>query len=477
MLTAAVVLLIAWGALAFGSVYPWAYTPLLAGCAATGAVALFVHRARRLPDPTRVAVTAAIVVIAAGSLQVIPLPPALLDTLSPASATFLDSHDLGYVFGATADPAETETVDARRSWHPLSLAPRDTLVGLGVLAAFTLLLAGMVKALSRSGSRRLTSSLVIFGVVLALVGIVQKAVLGDHAWAGMKIYGFWPPAHLLSTPFGPYVNKNHFAGWMLMGVPLALGFALGLAEQGMRSLQRDWRSVLLWFSSPQGGRLQLSVMGIVLMIASLLMTKSRSGLGGLVVVLIIMSIAAGRRFQSTRAGILAFGSLAAVFTIVFAIAGADLAARITDQSDAVDLRKNIWTDSATIFKDFPLAGTGLNTFGTAMTAYQTTQKDQHFQEAHNDYIQLLVEGGILLALPALVALVLLARAIRGRFTAGQDDTMTHWIRVGATTGLVAIALQALVEFSLQLPGNAAFAVVLLALALHETPQRRRRSAE
>ncbi len=54
--------------------------------------------------------------------------------------------------------------------------------------------------------------------------------------------------------------------------------------------------------------------------------------------------------------------------------------------------------------------------------------------------------------------------------------MTHWIRVGATTGLIAIALQSLVEFSLQMPGNAVFAVVLLALALHETPAHRRRSA-
>lgn len=487
MLTAAVVLLVAWGALAFGSVYPWAYIPLLTGCAVAGALALFVHRSRRLPAPTRLAVIALVAVIAAGAVQVIPLPPALLETVSPKTDAFLQNYDLRYAFGIDGDPADVDAAAASGStvggtakggtWHPLSLAPGDTLVGLGFLTAFTLLLAGLTLALSRSGARRLASSLVTFGVLLALVGIVQKALLGDHAWVGMKIYGFWQPTHLLSTPFGPYVNKNHFAGWMLMGLPMALGVALGLAEQGTRGIRGDWRSMLLWFSSPQGGRVQLALLSAILMVASLLMTKSRSGLGGLVLVLVIMSIAAGRRFRSAKAGLMAFGSLAAVFAIVFAMAGADVAARLSDQSDAVDLRKNIWSDSATIIRDFPLAGTGLNTFGTAMTAYQTTQKDQHFQEAHNDYLQVVVEGGILLAVPALIAMVLLVRAIGRRFAAGQDDPMTHWIRVGATTGLVAIALQALVEFSLQMPGNAAFAVVLLAVALHETPARRRHSSE
>ena len=233
----AAVLLVAWGALAFGAVYPWAYTPLLAGCALTGATALVVHRSRRLPDPTRLAVIGLLVVLAAGAVQLVPLPASVLDAVSPKTGAFLESYDLGYAFGSQGEPAETDSADSIRAWHPLSLAPRQTLVGLGLLAAFTLLLAGLTTALSRAGSRRLTASIVIFGVLLALIGIVQKAVLGDHAWGGMKIYGFWQPMHLLSTPFGPYVNKNHFAGWMLMGLPLALGLALGLAEQGLRSRQ------------------------------------------------------------------------------------------------------------------------------------------------------------------------------------------------------------------------------------------------
>src|SRR5215204_863501 len=460
MVTAAALALIAWGALAFGAVYPWAYTPLLAGCALVGALGLVVNRSRPLPSGIGATILALVAVLCAGLLQVVPLPGAVLSAVSPSADAFLRSYNVGY----------------EAAWHPLSLDPRSTSIGLAFLAAFTLLLAGLTTALSRSGVRRLATLLVGFGVVLALVGIIQKATLGEHAWGGMKIYGFWTPANLLSTPFGPYVNKNHFAGWMLMGLPLSLGFALGLAERGTRHVSGGWRSVVLWISSPEGGRLQLTLFAIVFMGASLLMTKSRSGVGGLAIAVIIVSIVAGRRFGSARAGVAALATLAILFVVVLGFADADFANRVTNRMDAVELRKNIWSDSASVIRDFPLTGTGINTFGTAMVSYQTAQQDQHFQEAHNDYLQVLVEGGLLIAIPAAVALVLIVRAIYRRFTAGEDDTLTYWIRVGATTGLVAIAAQAFVEFSLQMPGNAAMAVVLLAIALHRPPARRSRSA-
>ena len=471
-------MLIAWGALAFGAVYPWAYTPLLLGCAAAGALGLFLHRAKPFSRMNQAVVVGLLCVAAAGVVQVIPLPAGVLKTVSPATDAFLRTYDLTYAFGGSVEDVSGSEGGAGGVWHPLSLDPRASLVGLGFLAAFTLLLAGLTRALSlsRSRVRRLAALIVAFGVLLALVGIVQKAMVGDHAWGGMKIYGFWAPANLLSTPFGPYVNKNHFAGWMLMALPLALGLAFGLAEQGIRHLQGGWRSAVLWLSSPDGGRVQLILLAALVMGASLLMTRSRSGVGGLVVAIVLLSVFAGRRFGSARAGLAAMASFAVLFFTVFVLAGADFAARIVNRLDAIELRRNIWTDSAAVLRDFPVAGTGLNTFGTAMIGYQTTQRDQHFQEAHNDYLQVLVEGGVLVALPALAAFLLTVRAIRRRFIAGDDDALTFWIRAGATVGLVAIAAQAFVEFSLQMPGNAALFVVLLAIALHDPPARRSRSA-
>ena len=108
--------------------------------------------------------------------------------------------------------------------------------------------------------------------MIALIGIIQKAVLGDQAWDGMKIYGFWEPRFKLTTPFGPFVNKNHFAGWMLMALPTALGYLLAQAEIGMRNVRPGWRHRFLWLSSPEGGRLQIAAFAVVVMAVSLMMT-------------------------------------------------------------------------------------------------------------------------------------------------------------------------------------------------------------
>jgi O-antigen ligase len=89
-------------------------------------------------------------------------------------------------------------------------------------------------------------------------------------------------------------------------------------------------------------------------------------------------------------------------------------------------------------------------------------------EAHNDYLQLLVEGGWLIAVPALVLMGLFGWQVRSRFREGRDDRTGYWIRLGAVTGIIAIAFQEIVEFSLQMPGNAAFFTILCAIAIRRT---------
>src|SRR6185436_16281006 len=65
----------------------------------------------------------------------------------------------------------------------------------------------------------------------------------------------------------------------------------------------------------------------------------------------------------------------------------------------LDGRLGLWQDTIRIVRDFPLTGTGLNTYGIAMLHYQTIQDGSQYIEAHNDYLQILAEGGLLLGLP------------------------------------------------------------------------------
>jgi O-antigen ligase len=106
-----------------------------------------------------------------------------------------------------------------------------------------------------------------------------------------------------------------------------------------------------------------------------------------------------------------------------------------------------------------------------MLFYQQHELAKHFSAAHNDYLQLAAEGGVLLTIPAALCAGAFILAVRRRFI--EDASVrTYWLRAGAVTGLTAIALQETVEFSLQMPGNAALFAVMCGIALHKGPERR-----
>jgi O-antigen ligase len=114
---------------------------------------------------------------------------------------------------------------------------------------------------------------------------------------------------------------------------------------------------------------------------------------------------------------------------------------------------------------FPLTGTGINTYPTVTPFFQAGLVPTPV-EAHSDYLQLAAEGGLLVGVPAVALVVLFAREVRRRFAAAGPSLTSYWLRVGAVAGLVAIAVQETVDFSLQLPGNAVMFAALCTIAVH-----------
>ena len=92
--------------------------------------------------------------------------------------------------------------------------------------------------------------------------------------------------------------------------------------------------------------------------------------------------------------------------------------------------------------------------------------------AHNDYLQLLAEGGFLVFVPATIAVVLLAVAVCRRVREASGDSYDYWVRAGAGVGLIAIGIQETVEFSLQIPANAFLFATLAAIAISPYSARR-----
>jgi O-antigen ligase len=460
--------LVAWGALAFGAVYPWAYWPLSAAAAATGVAALCRRPAMAGQVAPKALLLAIGCVALAMALQLIPLPRPLLSRLSPATDALLQEYNLPYAAAVT-------TGDAPERWrsHALSIRPEATGRSVALLTALTLLLAGLSRALHSGGLRRLSYRIVGVGLLLALIAIIQKVTI-----SGAEIYGFWKPEQPGTAPYGPFVNKHHFAGWMVMVLSLAMGVVLAGIARGMRNVKPDWRHRLLWLSSPDANAIVLTIVASLVMGLSVVLSLSRSGITAFALAIVVSAWLVARRQSSVSRRTVGAAYLGFVLVVAVGWGGLDAVARrfAAASWDDVGGRLDIWNDTVRVIKDVPLTGTGLNTFGEAMLEYQTLRRNSHFARTHNDYLQLAAEGGLLVVIPVMAAIVLFFREVRRRFREGADDLTTYWIRVGATTGLLAIALQEFVDFSLQMPGNAILFTVLAAIAIHRPATRHPRPA-
>jgi putative inorganic carbon (HCO3(-)) transporter len=446
------------GALAFGAVYPWAYVPLASICMSTGVAALGLLPRHRPPLGTIGPALAAVGVAIA--VQVVPLPVGVLDFISPHADAF-------------------SAADAAAATHrTISVSPSETLRGIALFVSFAVFFLGLARSISTAGAKVAVRILVAFGVVLALVGILQYVITRGAA-EELKIYGFWQPT-FHAAPFGPYVNRNHFAGWLIMVLPFALAGAYGAWEMGSAMALGALHDRITWLSSSSAAGTLLMGFAALVMGLALLMSQSRSGMMAFAIAVLLLTGLVIRRQPTAGSKVAVAALFALVLVVVASWAGIDRVgqrvATVRNDANTAGGRRMVWADALRVAHDFPIGGTGLNTFGTAMLLYQT-DRELHFEQAHNDYLQLAAEGGLLVALPVAVTIVVFAREVRRRFREAPRYGSTYWIRVGAVIGLLSIALQSLVEFSLQMPANAALFGIVAAIALHQSPNLRPAKAE
>jgi O-antigen ligase len=443
---------VAWGAFAFGAPYPWAYWPLAAASSLAGAIGLLLPSTTRRPlglTPLALAVAAFLVL---ALLQLIPLSPSLLAALSPHLAAALTNLFPEFAFGVNGA-------------HPLSVNPASTIAGIGLAASFALLMFGTARLLSLSGVRDFARELAIVGTCMAFVGVVQRPMFG------VRIYGFWVPRQG-GYPFGPFVDRNHFAGWMLLALPVVLGLILAVIAKRHGDQRDRIRDRVLWLGSADGSRWLLLCAAAAAMAFALMLTLSRSGITALVLACTVMGTLALRGQPTPLQRGVAIAVVLSVLVLCVSWIGAS---RILTQFQEVGTelvsRRSAWSEALAIFRQYPLTGTGLYTYDTIALLYLQQDFDHHLSAAHNDYLQLLAEGGMLLAIPFVACVVAFVAAVRRRFLE-EDSVTAYWIRAGAVTGLLAIALQEAGEFPLQMPGIACLCAVVCGIALHRAPRRR-----
>jgi O-antigen ligase len=219
-------------------------------------------------------------------------------------------------------------------------------------------------------------------------------------------------------------------------------------------------------SSAEANRVTLIAAGAMIMTVSLIWTMSRSGIISLACAVgCFLWLVARRRTLGGRHRAVIIALLGTLLLAALNWRGLDrIAAWFGDTKDLVD-RTAAWRDGWQVVRDFPMAGTGINTYADAMIFYQKHVLEFWMSRAHNDYLQLLAEGGLLVVIPATIVVVLLAVAVGRRVREARGDSYDYWVRAGAGVGLIAIGIQETVEFSLQIPANALLFATLAAVAI------------
>jgi O-antigen ligase len=368
-----------------------------------------------------------------GVWQITPLPGSLLATLSPAT-TELNARLL--------PPLEAGA--------SISLYPGGTQAYLLRLLGVVVLFAAVRSNVASAASfRRLAIVVLVNGFLLALVGLLQFF----SSPRNLIYWTFVSPAHV----FGPF-NRNDFA----FHNNLCIGLGIGLLLAGRMS------------ASPRGGPRRLAhdpaslwIGGaLVLMLTALALCLSRGGVLSLLgAVAIVAALTRGGRTWSAQVGVvvvllcLALG-LAAWF-------GLDEThgrmARLWKNDGPGDGRWQLWLQTAPYARDFPVWGTGFSTFAflERMSRGPRSGLDLVYDNAHNDYLNLLLEGGLVGLALGLAALGLAwVGAVRASWR--HRDQPVGGLALGGLLAMTTVALHSFVDYGLQLPAIAVLAAVLVA---------------
>ena len=302
--------------------------------------------------------------------------------------------------------------------------------------------------------------LTIFGFLLAVFGLIQY-----FTWNG-RYYWLREMSTGGLAVSGPFVNKNNFAGLMELIIPIPIGLVIS-------EVQRKTRLIYAFAS--------------VIMIVAAFASLSRGGIFSLTIGIFFMlalwfiySHPANRKHNPVsilKKISISVGLIAAVAVGTIWIAGESLSNRLTD-NNIVDSAENpntfirsrgwIWENSWSIFRENPWTGTGIGTFPTAFPNYSSGDgRDAGnferliLESAHNDYLQVLTDTGLVGAIILLGFLVILADYMRRIFSI--DDPVRAVIAIAASASILMLLIHSIFDFNLQITSNVLLFLVMTAL--------------
>jgi O-antigen ligase len=285
--------------------------------------------------------------------------------------------------------------------------------------------------------------LVALGFVASLIGIVQHFTFnGKMYWFREMKYG--------GVPFGPYVNRNHFAGFVELVVPP------GLAALVLRAERRDLMPLLAILT--------------LLPIGALFLAASRGGIIAFFCEIIVITLLVATRqkeLKTLTTGVVIL--LLAAAMVAWIGIGRSLE-RFSDYRsyEVTEVRRVEMTrDSWRIFLDHPLLGTGFGTLQQVFPRYETVYDGLVVDHAHDDYVELLANAGIVGGLLGAWFLALLFRE-GVRSLKANRGTMDLALHIGALAGCIGILIHSFADFNLHITANALIFLLIATLATSST---------
>jgi O-antigen ligase len=318
-------------------------------------------------------------------------------------------------------------------------------------------LAGAYLARSAVSRYRLLWSISGWAGILGMIAVLQYLTWNDKIlWIRDRPSG--------TRPLGPFVNPNQLAGYVEMGVLVAVGLALALIctkngkldLAGLRDaiLDRGWALPRLMCLAA------ITAFGI----AGLALTGSVGGWLALGSGLVFLLLAKRLRWALP---VLAVG--AAVVGIVVGLLGSLGPGAMEGEATPIvsgvinpssTQRMEAWARTLSLVRDYPITGTGLGTFEWSFPFYQRKGEWMYWSQAHNDYLQVLSEVGLVGAALLGWALIVFVRRIL-RPVLEQIATRPRWSSIAAAAAVFAMLVHSVVDFNLQNPANALLFSVLV----------------
>lgn len=375
--------------------------------------------------------------------QLIPLPPVIVQTLAPSI------YDIYKPVLENSDPSQ---------WIPLTVNQKETFLECLRIGCYALFYFLTVQILSNGDSLKKTIRIVGYlAIAIAFLAIIQKFSSPD------RIYWFrGVPAN--AQPIGPWVYHNHYAGFMEMTFPIV--FALFLFYRPVVDSEKSLRSrVAAMFSAP-GSNLHFFLgFGAVVIAASICISLSRGGIISLSLALILFLALLPRKIFAFK--LVAYGLIVSCVAILVTWLGwgsviGKFGTTFSTTGGINDIRPILWHDSIEIIRDFLFTGTGFGTFIHIYPLYSTLSFDFILDHAHNDYIELLSDGGLIgFILAGWFVLAVLRQGWQRIRT--RRERYAILLSIGSFAGIVAILFHSVTDFNLHNGANGLYFFFLCGL--------------